>query len=205
MLTIRHCRAHNPIIVRACKICDEPLLRCETEFCAWHAPQSDLHKCDVCHAGIYRPNKTKMCGQCHDMMRYLDDSGKALFRKKIVIGNMTHEQVFAQLSDNRLDLPMARKLKKTLPIYTKMLDVVSKELGISKQRITKGLRFPEMVRARSVIAQGLIQKGIGVTRIGRMMGGMDHATIINLRDRFPEYCRQDPRLIGALEKIKECV
>ena len=202
MLTIRHSRAHNPIAPRVCQICDEPLMRHQVDFCVWHAAQSDLHKCSACHCGIDRPNKTGYCGQCHDMLRNLDDDGKSLFLRKIAIGNMTHGQVFAELSDNRVDLPVARKRKETLPIHSKMLDLVSSELGVSKRRIGSYSRYPEVVRARAVIAQGLLSKGIGVTKIGRIMDGINHATVSNMRDRFPHYCQQDPRLPKVLEKIE---
>jgi len=203
MLTIRHCRAHNPVIIRACQICDEPLLRHQQEYCTWHEPQTDIHKCECCHAPLSRPRKSMMCMLCCEKIRNLDDDGKVIFRKKMAIGNMSHDQAFALLQDNRTDLPVARKRDKTLPIYTKMLDLVSKELGISKRRISKDLRFPDIVRARAVIAKGMIDKGYRITTIGRLLGDMHHTTVSNMRDRFNEYCQQDPRLEGVLNKIKE--
>jgi hypothetical protein len=204
MLTIKQNRDYNHRMIRACKICAEPLLRCESgDFCAWHAPQINIKKCAICHAGMDKLNGIGSCKTCFKAMQLLSDKGKVLFAQQIAIGDKTHNEVLVGLRKHQLAWQDTRTGEKSLPVYDRMLQCVSRELRVPLSELVSAKKKSRAVRARAVIAKGLLSKGHKLSAVGRLMGGMHHGTILAMRNNFPMYCEQDPRLLSALEMVKE--
>lgn len=75
-------------------------------------------------------------------------------------------------------------------------------LGISGAAVTGQSRARLYVRARGVVAQILHERGWSSPMIGRVLGGRDHSTVLNLLDKFPVYCREEQ--VHAAYELYRC-
>jgi hypothetical protein len=75
--------------------------------------------------------------------------------------------------------------------------------GVTAKAAMSGLRMRPAVLARMAIAKALRERGLSLTVIGNLLGGRDHATIVNLLERFPYYAKLYPELLAAYQAIKD--
>lgn len=83
------------------------------------------------------------------------------------------------------------------------LSVAQTEFGVSRAELLSPRRFSDLVVARAFAVWMLRSLGgpMSYPRIGRAIGGRDHATIINLHQKAIALRLTDPAFRGACERI----
>lgn len=79
---------------------------------------------------------------------------------------------------------------------------VAKEYGVTPEDIKGKARSTIYVTPRSVIARILRDRGLSYPVIGRLMGGRDHSTIMNLLRRFDDRRERDPFMMSVYRAWK---
>lgn len=81
--------------------------------------------------------------------------------------------------------------------------IVAAKFGLTVRQLIGNSRKQTNVMARAVIAVVMYERGLSYPRIGALMGGRDHSTIINARKMFPTYCKRDSRVWEAYNAVKD--
>ena len=81
--------------------------------------------------------------------------------------------------------------------FKELLERVSDVFDLTPEILKGKSRAGDIVAARAVINMILHRRGLSYPRIGQLMGGRDHSTIINSVQKFNWYARRDPRVMDA--------
>jgi len=90
--------------------------------------------------------------------------------------------------------------------HKKIMSIVSKHYNISQSDITGQRRNKEIVLPRQVCIY-LMRKELGVSypKIGKILGGRDHTTIIHSFEKMEKMLKEDDELSTDVHKLKELV
>lgn len=105
------------------------------------------------------------------------------------------------LSDKRVEELLAGNSKR-LPL-DELKAIVASRFGFSARYMLGPSRVQDAVRARSIVAEVLYRRGVSYPRIGTLLGGRDHSSMINARKMFPIYCERDPRVMATFLEVAD--
>jgi hypothetical protein len=82
-----------------------------------------------------------------------------------------------------------------------LLQTVADVFDISYGELIGQGRSRAFIEARATVAHILLKRGWSLPRVGKLLGGRDHSTIINLRDNFPIYAARNPLVLEAVREV----
>lgn len=85
----------------------------------------------------------------------------------------------------------ARLEERRLPLDV-ILGSVGEQFGLTPDDIRGRTRTAPHVEARAIVATILHERGLSYPAVGRLLGGRDHSTIINLVHKFDIYGARNP-------------
>lgn len=100
----------------------------------------------------------------------------------------------------RLQVRKPPKSVKPTGVGKQVIDSVALDFFVRPHEITGGMRWPHLVDARCVVSLILRARGWSFPRIGRLLGGRDHSTIIHAVDMGDIYARRNPDFTPSLER-----
>jgi hypothetical protein len=87
------------------------------------------------------------------------------------------------------------------PIFGReLVTSVARDFDISHGELIGDCRANEFVDARSVVSRVLHDRGWSYPQIGRLLGGRDHSTVINLVRKFDVYGRRNLVVMQSYER-----
>lgn len=173
------------IPVKICSFCGDQLNRGSvSDQCEWHPKRG--REC-ACGALLQNKNTTGFCIVClHAKMAMAADSGQ---RTKAAQIEPIKDQVKAR----------------PINISAQVLSYTAKIFNLNVDDITGRRQFQLLVEARCVVTIILRQRKFSYPQIGRVLGGRDHSTIINLHQKFERWSDANPAMHGAVHKIQEAL
>lgn len=84
-----------------------------------------------------------------------------------------------------------------------MIRVVARHYGVKPRQVSGACREPAMVKARSIVAKILRERGVSYPVIGRVLGGRDHSTIVHMIHTWDSRTKYNPEMIPLYEAIKQ--
>lgn len=85
-------------------------------------------------------------------------------------------------------------------VARELIAEVAADFDIAVDEIVGVRRNLDKVHARSVVVRLLKERGWSLPRIGAVLGGRDHSTIINLYDKRDIYAARDARVSASYER-----
>lgn len=99
-----------------------------------------------------------------------------------------------------LSVRKAPESVKPTGIGKQVIDSVALDFCVRAHEIAGGMRWPHLVDARCVVSLVLRSRGWSFPRIGRLLGGRDHTTILHSVDMADIYARRNPDFTPSLER-----
>lgn len=84
-----------------------------------------------------------------------------------------------------------------------VIESVARDYGLTAADLRGPSRDQEIVDARRVVTRALRIRGLSYSVIGRVMGGRDHTTVINLDRTYTYNVRQRPYMADCLLRVME--
>ncbi len=71
---------------------------------------------------------------------------------------------------------------------------IAEDFGVTAEAVLGKGRFRKLILPRLVLTKLCLERGMSSCQIARKMGGRDHTTILNQRDKFDAYARLYPEV-----------
>ena len=88
---------------------------------------------------------------------------------------------------------------------SELIDYVAEQFGFTHGELIGSGREKSLVEARAVIVRVLRSRGWSYPRIGKLLGGRDHSTIISADSRFDVYCKRNPLILATIAQLQKAV
>jgi len=85
---------------------------------------------------------------------------------------------------------------------TKLIQVVADAFNISYGELIGDGRSRRYVEARAIVIQVLRERGWSYPRIGKLLGGRDHSTIIHAWDTFDIHAKRNPLVAAVFNQYR---
>ena len=188
-----------------CDMCDETLDPRNVSGLCYHCFIMAARTAKRCACGVplKARNVSGLCRDCRTVEQRLKPHQRQEFRYRVKQGGDAFE-ISADLMRRDIDESIAQI--RTLPsLGSILIEIVAKQLLLRVDDIASAKRFRPLVHARAVVAMVLIENGYSFQRVGKVLGGRDHSSVIHLTDQFETYCERDPRLVRVIEIAREWV
>ena len=89
-----------------------------------------------------------------------------------------------------------------LSVISDLKLAVAKMFRFSPDDLYGPSRHSEYVTARAVLARLLLERGLSTPKVARLIGRIDHSTVINLRNTFDSRAKRRPEMLDAYSELK---
>lgn len=143
-----------------------------------------------------------------DVIEYVASNAKGSVRD--LQGVITSLMAYSISGNTSIDLKLAEKVMKNIANFSDepitldiIMDVVCEKLSVSPQDINGKSRKRETVRARQIVMHlTLKHTSLPALRVGRLIGGRDHSTVLHSCRKMEKEIKQDKELAALVCSIE---